>query len=148
MNSLIPHDFCTVKYETLDDVVSLVSKFGCGCLIAKADVEDAFRIIPVSPFDYHLLGFKFNGKIFYDKDLPMGCSTSCQTFEKFSQSIQWILLERFKMCGMSHILDDFICIGPPNFELCSYALKAFMNLAEDVKDSKTVRHVLLFTVSK
>ena len=26
-------------------------------LIAKADLKDAFRIIPVSPASYHLLGF-------------------------------------------------------------------------------------------
>ena len=142
INSFIPQKFTSVNYETLDDVVALVKKFGKGCLLAKADIEDAFRIVPIQPADYNLLGFKVNEKFYYDKALPMGCSTSCQTFEKLSCAVQWILLHHFKIAGMSHILDDFIFIGPPDSNLCDYGLQCFMTLAEDinipVKHAKTV----------
>ena len=141
-NSCIPDQFRSVSYETIDNVVTLVQKFGQGALVAKADIEDAFRIIPISPKDYPLLGFRYANKIYFDKALPMGCSTSCQTFEKFSQAVQWILIKLFNVSGMSHILDDFIFIGPAKSPLCQLSLDAFMTLASDVnipvKETKTV----------
>ena len=42
------------------------------CLIAKAELNDAFRIITISPMDYRLSGFKFKGKFYFDMCLPMG----------------------------------------------------------------------------
>lgn len=48
--------------------------------MAKTDIEDAFRIIPIHPSDYHLLGFIWEGQFYYDKCLPMGASSSCQIF--------------------------------------------------------------------
>ena len=142
INSFIPTEFCAVQYENLDHVVTLIKQFGHGTLIAKADVEDAFRIIPVHPKEYHLLGCKLGEYFYYDKSLPMGCSTSCQTFEKFSKSLQWILLEHFKIAGMTHILDDFIFFGPGDSSLCQYGLDSFFLLANDiqlpVKHLKTV----------
>ena len=62
----------------------------------------------------------------------MGSSTSCQTFEKFRQAIQWIQMKLFNVSGMSHIVDDFICIGPAKSPLCQLSLDAFMTLASDV----------------
>lgn len=47
----------SVAYENYDYFVSLLLSFGQGCFIAKADIESAFRIIPIHPSDYHHLGF-------------------------------------------------------------------------------------------
>jgi hypothetical protein len=38
----------------------------------------------VYPGDYDLLGFKIEEKFYIDKCMPMGCSVSCATFERFS----------------------------------------------------------------
>ena len=86
VNDHIPKEACRVSYETLDDIVALVKTNGPGSLIAKADIESAFRIIPIHPDDYHLLGFTWEDKFFYDKCLPMGCSTSCTIFESFRKN--------------------------------------------------------------
>ena len=79
-----------------------------GCLVAKADIKDAFSIIPISPLDYRLLGFKFEGQFYFDMCLPMGCSTSCQTFESLTQAVHWICVHKAKILHISHIIDDFI----------------------------------------
>lgn len=44
----------------------------------------------MAPEDYELLGFTCNweGKYYFDKCLPMGCRTSCKTFEEFSTAIE------------------------------------------------------------
>ena len=114
VNDHIPKETSHVRYETLDDIVTLVKTNGPGSLIAKADIESAFQIIPIHPGDYHLLGFMWEDKFFYDKCLPMGCSTSCTIFESFSCAIQWVLTNKLEVQYMSHILDDFMFVGPSN----------------------------------
>ena len=94
------------------------------------------------PDEYNLFDFMFDDKIYYDKVLPMGCSASCEIFEKFSKAIQWLLLNHFKLSGLTQILDDFNFVGPAESYLCRYGLESFFTLAEDiilpVKHTKTV----------
>lgn len=55
--------------------------------MAKPDIEDAFRKIPIFPLDYHLLGFSWQGQFYFDKCLPVGASSSCQVFLKIKRGI-------------------------------------------------------------
>ena len=77
VNSNIPVEYSVVKYDSIDDVISLILKFGKGALMAKSDIKDAFRIMPVNPDDYHLLGFTWENQYYYERCLPMGASSSC-----------------------------------------------------------------------
>ena len=43
-----------------------------GALIFKADVKHAFRVKPVHPDDWLLLGMEWEGKFYVDKVLPFG----------------------------------------------------------------------------
>lgn len=142
VNSHIDLLFTSVSYETLDHCVKLILELGPRTLIAKADLKDAFRIIPIHPDDYRLLGFMWKDAFYYDKCLPMGCSISCQIFESLSTSIQWILTCKLSVPHMSHILDDFIFFGPPSSPICKRSLDTFMVLAQSlklpVKEEKTV----------
>ena len=45
---------------------------GRGTLLAKFDVESAYRIIPVHPNDLYLLGMQWQGNYFVDITLPFG----------------------------------------------------------------------------
>ena len=141
VNSGIPKESCSVSYEDYDYLISLLTSVGQGCFITKADIKAAFRIIPVHPSDYHLLGFTFEGHYYYDKCLPMGCSISCKVFEQFSCALQWILQSIFHVKTMSHILDDFIFISSSK-SLCNLYLQQFFSLVNSlsipVKQSKTV----------
>lgn len=132
VNSNIPKEHSQVQYDSIDTVVSLIRKFGRGSLMAKSDIKDAFRIMPVSPHDYHLLGFIWRDHFYYERCLPMGASCSCQIFEKLSEALQWFMMTKFHAAGMSHILDDFFFIGPPNSEKCKVDLAAFLALCQRV----------------
>ena len=59
INDGINKDDATVQYETIHDVFELVRKYGRGCLLAKAVIQTAFRIIPIHPGDHNLLGFSW-----------------------------------------------------------------------------------------
>ena len=90
VNSNIDTYFATVQYENLDHCVDIIQKLGPDTLMAKADIQEAFRNVPIHPKDYKFLGFMFENKYYYDKCLPFGCSSSCQTFELLSTALQWI----------------------------------------------------------
>ena len=90
MNDGIPRELSTVHYATVDDAISLIKKSGRDRALAKTDIKSAFRIIPVYPSDYQLLGFQWKGNWYVDRSLPMGCSSSCRIFEEFSSSLEWI----------------------------------------------------------
>ena len=64
VNCGIPRGCCSVAYEDFDYFVSLLAQVGQGCYITKADIESAFRIIPMHPLDYHLLGFMMGNQYF------------------------------------------------------------------------------------
>ena len=141
VNSGIDREYCRVEYETLDHCVSIVAKIGVGCVMAKSDVENAFRILKVNKDDYRFTGFTFDGKIYWDKNLPFGLSISCQVFEELSKAIQWILKVKLNVKFVSHILDDYMFFGVPHTNQCENSLKAFLLLADSlglpIKKSKT-----------
>ena len=64
--------------------------------MAKADIESAFRLLPVHPNDFALVSLKLDGKFYIDKALPMGASCSAALFEKFSTFLEWVTKKRGK----------------------------------------------------
>ena len=130
INDFIDRADSAVSYETLDTIISLIQKVGINALIAKADIEEAFRLIPIHPDDYNLLGFIRDGSYFYDKCLPMGCSTSCSIFESVSMALQWILNNKLGVDNLSHILDDFMFIEQGSSTKCQEDLNYFITLCE------------------
>ena len=142
VNDGIPVEYTKVHYQTLDDAIRIIQTLGRGCLMAKADIQDAFRLLPIREKDHHLLGLTFEGVIMYDKFLPMGASCSCQTFERFSKALHWILSNKFSVSNVVHILDDFMFFGRAKTNICSNALSAFNTLANSInlplKHQKTV----------
>ena len=71
INDQIDPNRCMVKYAKFDDAISLVQAKGKSCLLAKCDVKIAFRLLPIHPNDFELVGFKLDGKYYVDKTMPM-----------------------------------------------------------------------------
>ena len=67
--------------------ITAIKATGEGCFLAKTDIKSAFRIIPIHPADYSLLGMKFDNLYYFDRCLPMGLSSSCNIFEAFEYRI-------------------------------------------------------------
>ena len=97
--------------------------------MAKTDIKSAFRIIPIHPSDYSLLGMKWQGRYYFDRCLPMGCSSSWAIFEAFSTALEWLALNRFGASGVLHILNDFLFIADSR-EKCQADLSNFLNMCE------------------
>ena len=78
VNNGIATENTSVHYATVADAIRLIKFAGPGCFLAKNDVKNAFRIIPIRPSDHYLLGMKWRGIYYFDCCLPMGAASSCK----------------------------------------------------------------------
>lgn len=126
VNLNIPKTHTTVTYSSLRDAINMICSLQQPVYLAKADLADAFRLIPVSPSAYHLLGFKWNFNYYYDRNLPMGCAASCQIFERVSDALVWILNSQ-GVFNVIKVLDDFLFIANTQ-TLCDGYLRLFKEI--------------------
>lgn len=128
MNDGISPDRTSVSYATVEDAIRRIKTVGASCFLAKTDIKNAFRIIPIRPEDHNLLGISWRGLYYYyDRCMAMGCSSSCKTFETFSPEIEWIAQNKLHITDILHVLDDFLIISPTE-DLCRKQLDLFLML--------------------
>ncbi|XP_053098810.1 uncharacterized protein LOC128322103 isoform X1 [Hemicordylus capensis] len=132
VNDGIPDSLCSVRYTSFDEAVKVVRSRGPGALLAKCDIESAFRLLPVHPDDFELLGFTFAGNFYFDRALPMGCSISCAAFEAFSSFLEWAVRRLAGLSYTAHYLDDFLFVGRGNSGECHHLLRSFMELTDQL----------------
>ena len=75
----------------MDDIIKVVSKFGPGAVMAKFDIESAYRNIAIHPLDRHLLGFKWCNAYYIDLALPFGLCSAPAIFNSVAELVEWIL---------------------------------------------------------
>ena len=85
VNACIDKMDSQVVYDNIDTVISHIRRFGNNALMAKTDISNAFRLLPIHKDDRHLLCFTWpdeNGSVqfFMDCALQMGLSAACQCF--------------------------------------------------------------------
>lgn len=110
---------CKVVYASFDAALRWVRRCGPGALMAKTDIEAAFRLLPVHPDSFRWLGCFWDGGFFVDRCLPMGCSVSCSYFELFSTFLEWVVKQEAQIPSVLHYLDDFLFIGPAASRVCA-----------------------------
>ena len=92
INVGISKDSFSVRYSSFDDAVHLVRSSGTSAFMAKLDIRHAFRLCPVRPDQWNLLGFCWNGLFFCDTRLPFGSRSSPYIFNTFADLLLWILM--------------------------------------------------------
>lgn len=107
VNGGIPSELSSVQYTSFDAVTAMVRKIGQGAHLVKVDVRSAFRLLPIHPDDFCLMGMQVDDDFFVDKALPFGCSISCALFEKFSTFLEWCARKASDSEAIIHYLDDF-----------------------------------------
>ncbi|CAB4015845.1 Hypothetical predicted protein [Paramuricea clavata] len=85
-----PEQF-SLQYIKFDEVVAMVTKLGWGALMAKFDVQSAYRNVAVLPSQHHLLGMKWRGKLYVDLALPFGLCSAPFIFNSIADVIEWIM---------------------------------------------------------
>ena len=122
VNDGIPSELCSLKYASLDNAVALIQTLGRGTRLVKMDLKDAYRMVPVHPDDYHLLGVSWKGHTFVDRALPFGLCSAPKIFNAFADFIAWVL-HQHGIAHQLHYLDDFLFLGAPYSDEAAEALE-------------------------
>ena len=140
VNDGIQKEDFSLNYSTVDTAVTSIMALGAGCYLSKIDIRNAFRLCPVRPEDWHLLGIKWEGCYYFEKVLPFGLRSSPYIFNTLADSIEYILRSVAHLKYVQHYLDDFLIVSPPYLSLAqhqsSLALDIFHYLGVPVAEEK------------
>ena len=139
VNSGISKEYSTVAYTHFDEITKMVQREGQGSYLFKVDIKSAFRLLPIHPDNFSLLGMEFQGKYYVDKCLPFGLSVSCALFEKFSSFLEWHIKDTTKSDELIHYLDDFCGCNSQHLKaksILEQTLNAFDTFGVPVADDK------------
>ena len=128
INDFISDNESSVSFNSFDTAVNIVAQLGQGALLAKLDVQSAFRICPEHPSDWNLLGFSFLDYYFVDLCLPFGLRSSVNRFTQLSDTLSWILRNNYNIKFISHYLDDFFLAGPNQSDICKNSMQTIIFL--------------------
>ena len=126
VNDGIDKELAGLSYVSIDDVIRCILQVGRGAKLAKIDIKQAYRNVPVHPEDRHLLGMAWNDEIYLDKVLPFGLRSAPIIFTAVADGIQWIIPKK-GVQHLFHYLDDFITVGPATSNSCEENLKTIMD---------------------
>ena len=91
VNASISKEFASITYARVDEAVSTILYLGRGALLAKLDLKNAYRIVPVHPNDQHLLGVTWKGHTYIDRALPFGLRSAPKIFSAVADMVAWAL---------------------------------------------------------
>ena len=141
VNDLIPKENFSLAYASVDHAIKLITITGRGAWLAKADIVDAFKVMPLHPSQWHLFCVEWKGKFFFSVRLTFGCRSSPCIFNSLSEALCWILLNVDKLPFVLHLLDDFLLVDFPS-PLPSRCLRTltrtFTRLGVPLSEEKTI----------
>ena len=76
----------------------------------KADIKEAYRMLPIHPQNQPLLGVQWAGITYTDLALPFGLRSAPKIFLAVADAIQRILVQK-GLTNLLHYLDDFIFVS-------------------------------------
>lgn len=114
VNEVIPLEPFSLNYATVDHAIHLIKLAGRGAHLAKADITDAFKTMPIHPADWPLFCVKWQSSFYFAVRLTFGCRSSPHIFNSLSEAMCWILLNVYKLPFVLHLLDDFLLVDFPS----------------------------------
>ena len=121
VSDAIAPELCHLHYASVLDAAALVCHLNKGTVLAKFDLHQAYRILPVHPDDHPLLAVKWQAETFIDTALPFGLWSAPKIFSTFADALACVLRAR-GVNWQLHYLDDFLVLGWPGSQECALAL--------------------------
>ena len=132
LNSYV--DINHFKFQTLEDAIKQISP---GYFLSKADLESAYRSVPIHPNNYAGTGLKWKFKdhklkftYFVDTRLMFGGKRAPEIFHRLTQAVCRIMVKK----GFNSLvvyLDDFLIIGESE-AACRAAFEALLALLQNL----------------
>ena len=147
VNSATPTEWCSVKYNDLDTAVKqclLISEQAYIDFQSKTiflgitDLSNAFRVLPLGCDSFCWLVLKAEDprdgrfKYFVDKCLPFRASISCSHYQRFSNSLKFLIAHWTGHQAITNYLDDFLFIAMLR-SICNHLIKKFLELLQQLR---------------
>ena len=80
INDGISSERSSLSYTSVDHLTSMILLEGQGSFMVKADIKEAYRMVPIHPQDQPLLGIMWEDSVYIDKTLPFGLCSAPKIF--------------------------------------------------------------------
>ena len=107
-------------YTSADAVADNIVRLGRCTLLAKMDIKQAYRVVPVHPVDCRLLGtysMRWGGRVYIDKALPFGLRSAPLIFTAMTDALLWIMQQKGVFI-VDHYFNHFT-LGKPQSRECA-----------------------------
>ena len=131
MNAGLDRAQCSIRYTSVDMASQIISQLGAGTQLAKPDLKDAYRIVPVHLGDRPLLGMQWKKTLYVDMVLPFGLRSAPKIFSAVADGLMWIMHSNGALPSL-HYLDDYLLLGRPATNDCGEALRTVLSLCEEL----------------
>ena len=118
-----------LTFPGVDDYAFRIFSLGQGCMMFKIDLSRYFRQLPLDPGDYSLIGYIIDGKLYFDKVLPMGMRTAPYIAQRVTNAIAFI--HRRMTFFLLNYVDDFV--GAENRDKIWASYRALSSLLEELR---------------
>lgn len=134
VNGLIDPEEFSLSYASIDDAAELCKKFSSPPFLAKLDLKDAYKHVPVRSSDWHMLGFRWpdshgNQKYYFYKTLNFGLRSAPALFDIFASSLCDFMVYEGASRQMIRYVDDFLTVGADEGE-CGRNLEIMLTTCE------------------
>ena len=127
VNDGIDKELCSLKYASVEDAVQTIWSLGQGTLLAKIDIEHAYRNIPVHTDDRLLLAMQWRDNLYIDTVLPFSLRSAPKIFSAMADALEWIL-QQAGVTFILHCLDDYLTMGKKQSNECEHNLNLIKSI--------------------
>ena len=86
VNDGIDATLSSLSYASIDHLSALI--LGRGAMLVKADIKEAYHMIPVHPQDQRLLDIQWEDAVYIDRMLPFGLRSAPKIFPAVADALQ------------------------------------------------------------
>ena len=127
VNDAIASSLAQMHYSSVLDAADLIRELGPGTRMAKMDLHQAYRNLPVHADDHPLLAIRWGQSTYIDTALPFGLRSAPKIFSAFADALAWVMQEH-GVNRQLHYLDDFLFLGAPGSTECAASLQTALHL--------------------
>ena len=131
VNDAISSDNCHMQYTSIWEAAKLIRRLGAGTQLAKLDLQNAYRMVPVHSNDHPLLGISWDKEFILTQHSPFGLRSAPKIFSTVSDALAWILQARGVRYQL-HYLDNFLLFGSPRSAECEAALQCTLQTCQEL----------------
>ena len=88
VNDMLCRGLTHIAFSSVEDATHLMHYLSASTLLAKMDVSEAYRLVPIHPEDRIFLGIQWQDAIYVDCQLPFGLASAPSIFSALSEALE------------------------------------------------------------